>query len=105
MCIYMVELESELGLAEADVNHVTTTHHRLTREILFHEVWMEASQSFPCEYKPRESLHLDMKFSPVPETLFSHPHSLKTFQKVPMKLKVLFQLLLLHNTLPQDPAA
>lgn len=83
MCIYMVELESELGLAEADVNHVTTTHHGLTREVLLHEARVEASQSFAFEYKPRESLNLGMKFSPVPGALFSHPHSLKTFQKVP----------------------
>ena len=73
--VYVVELEFELGLGEANVNHVTTVHHGLTREVLLHEAWVGASQSFPSEYKSREALHLDMKFSPIPGALFPHLHS------------------------------
>lgn len=103
--VCVAELEYELGLAEAKVSQVTTARHGLTKKVPLHEAWVEASQSFPSEYKSREALYLDMEFSPIRGALSPQLHSFKTFQKVPRKLKVLFQLLLLHNMLPQNPAA
>lgn len=81
--VYVVDLEFALGLAEAKVSHVATAHHILTGEVLLHEAWVEASQSFPSEYKCREALHLDMEFSPVPGALFPHLRSFKPSGKFP----------------------
>ena len=70
--VYVVELVFELGLAAAKGSLVTTAQHGLTREVLLHEAWEEASQSSSLSLNLRRLYPPDMELSPLPGAFFPH---------------------------------